>query len=92
MTTTTSPPTVIDSAAGDLVAEWVAERPEGLLPRWKLIDRLLDLRSLVDPFDRLFVESMIVDMPGVSVVEARWWIEQLGQLQLLVAAEVSPVG
>lgn len=70
------------AVARTLVEQWRAEAPTGMLRRSLLIDRLLDLRLAVGdaPLLLLEIDRMLTWMPGATVVESRWWIEQLGLL------------
>lgn len=71
-----------------LIAEWAAERPEGLMPRKQVIDRLLDLRNLLSGPDLIGVDSILVDIPGVTVVESAWWIDQVDWLQRFASTQL----
>jgi hypothetical protein len=68
------------SEASTLVADWAAEAPQTLVPRKLVIDRLLDLRNVVTAGQRADVDVILAGVPGVTVVEGRWWDEQLATL------------
>jgi hypothetical protein len=47
-----------------------------------VIDRLLDLRSLVSSSQMLLHETAVAlsNIPGVNVVDAQWWLETVESL------------
>lgn len=91
MSTTTSLPCDHPSPAIDLIATWVAEDVnDGLISRKLVIDRLLDLRNLLSGPDLMGVDAILVDVPGVTVVESSWWREQLDWLERFAATELQP--
>lgn len=61
--------------AREMVEWWVSEPATGLIRRSLVIDRLLDLRSLVSSSPMLLAETahLLTNTPGRSVVEAEWW-------------------
>lgn len=67
--------------AQDLVAVWSQEQPETLVSRKLVIDRLLDLRNIVAGPAQDDIDVILSDVPGVTVVEGRWWNEQLDALE-----------
>ncbi|MFN3214867.1 MAG: hypothetical protein ACE367_00050 [Acidimicrobiales bacterium] len=81
---TTTAPTIQDrtSQASALISEWAAEPPQTLVPRKLVIDRLLDLRNMVTASRRADVDAILADVPGVTVVEGRWWAAQLATLAI----------
>jgi hypothetical protein len=69
------------TAAVAMIDLWQAERPTGLMSRSRVIDRLLDLRNVLPAPDRFRVDFILADVPGVTVVEAEWWLAQVEQLR-----------
>lgn len=91
MSTTTSLPCDLPSPAVDLIGTWVAEDvTDGLISRKLVIDRLLDLRNLLSGPDLMGVDAILVDVPGVTVVESTWWREQVAWLERFAATELQP--
>jgi hypothetical protein len=80
----TSAQTIQDrtSEASALITEWSAEAPQTLVPRKLVIDRLLDLRNVIAGAGRSDVDAILADIPGVTVVEGRWWAAQLASLAI----------
>ena len=68
------------SEASALITDWSGEAPQTLVPRKLVIDRLLDLRNIVTAAQRVVVDAILADVPGVTVVEGRWWDEKLTML------------
>lgn len=54
---------------------WLDDPATGVVSRSLVIDRLLDLRSLVSSSSMLMTETahLLSNVPGVNVVEADWW-------------------
>lgn len=75
--------------ASALITEWSAEAPQTLVPRKLVIDRLLDLRNIVTADRRADVDAILTAVPGVTVVEGRWWAAQLATLAIGLDAHVA---
>ena len=68
----------------EILEAWTKESRTGLIPHREVIDHLLDLRNVVQYDQRIFIDSVLVDLPGRSVVESSWWNQQIADLQLLL--------
>ncbi len=63
------------------IAELTEEIDGELIDRSKVIDHLLDLRSVSPGLTfTAQVDRLLSDVPGKSVVDAAWWRQALAQL------------
>lgn len=70
-----------------LIAAWAEEEPQTLVSRKLVIDRLLDLRNVVQDDARSAIDAILADVPGVTVVEGTWWNLQLETLETRLTAQ-----
>lgn len=61
--------------AREMLRWWLDDPATGVVSRSLVVDRLLDLRSLVSSSSMLMTETahLLSNVPGVNVVEAEWW-------------------
>ncbi len=86
MTISTLPQSDDLEAAQTLIDGWMSQLASGLMSRRVVIDQLLDLRNLLD-HDRVAlgaIDDLLTNVPGVTVVEADWWNEELLGLQRMI--------
>lgn len=81
----TSPGNGQRSQAADLIATWADDNDQGLVSRKLVIDRLLDLRNLASDRDLVAIDAILADVPGLTVVEARWWHRTVQHLEHVTA-------
>jgi len=68
------------ATALELVAGWREQAPSGVISRSRVLDNLLDLRGSLPTHDRHLVDTVLAEVPGVTIVEAQWWLSQLDWL------------
>ena len=64
-----------------LINRWSTEDPGSLVSRRLVTDRLLDIRNLLPADDTGNVDRILRRIPGLTVVERRWWLDELNQLE-----------
>lgn len=80
------------SKAGDLesaqalIDSWMAQLSSGLMSRKIVFDRLLDMRNLLNHERGALgtIDDLLANVPGLTVVEADWWNEELLRLQKMI--------
>jgi hypothetical protein len=74
-----------------LIEEFRDQLDGRLTDRQRIIDHLLDIRlvSGEQPALRAEIDSLLANVPGLTVVETQWWREQLDHLSAV--ADAAPV-
>ena len=77
-----------DLADAREMVEWWVDSPEsGVISRSAVIDKLLDLRALSRSSQMLLWETdhVMMDVPGVNLVDADWWNSTARRLHDLIS-------
>ncbi|MEQ8842336.1 MAG: hypothetical protein RIB98_15230 [Acidimicrobiales bacterium] len=70
-----------------LIDELTAERISTVVPKAMAVDRLLDLRNLVDghPTLAVAIDRRLGDLPGATMTPGVWWHDELRALRTVIA-------
>ena len=74
-----------------LLEQWATEAPSEIMSKRLVVDRLLDVRNSCSDFDKPFVDTILVDVPGNTMVPGDWWRDRLTELRLLLADDIGLV-
>ncbi len=86
MTISTAPMASDLESAQALIDSWMAQLSSGLMSRRIVVDQLLDLRNLLNHERGALatIDDLLANVPGITVVEADWWNEELLRLQKMI--------
>ncbi|MEO0493595.1 MAG: hypothetical protein AAF081_09280 [Actinomycetota bacterium] len=74
-----------------LLDSWSSDSSSVVVPKADVVDRLLDLRNVVDERHARLVDAVLAGVPGVTTVPGEWWRAQLARLRAeFSAAPIEP--
>lgn len=81
----------MDSMVQEIIKQYIAESDSSsqLVDRAKIIDKLLDIRLMVEGNPELLIklDRILAQVPGVTVVSLIWWRSALIDLENFIKSD-----